>query len=275
MASYLDGFSPRDVETLAGFAGVDPAELSDDLRRRPWAVHDLLADPDLLDRLLDPEADVADVASPFLLFSTVIHRTAAELREVSYVADWSGPRSRLPVFDVEPLREFLADPGRVFFLSALLSSFAVPDRPPVPVRGPLDLAGLALWLDQVMPADRVALFRRLGDLALFLTGVFPDRTGAQPLMPIDAERLGRTVGMTAEEVLALRNAARVASGLEAYESLGSRWYEAAVEAAVRVETRVPPVVSDVAARFSAARRILNHLTDRYLYRFDPRWNVAA
>ncbi|GIU92546.1 MAG: hypothetical protein KatS3mg011_1452 [Acidimicrobiia bacterium] len=275
MAVYLEGFTARDLDLLAGLAGTDRAGLVEELRRRPWAIHDLLAHPDLFDRLFDPEAELSDVVSPFFLFAVVVHRVAAELREVTYVNDWSGPRSRLPVFDVGPLREFVDDPARVFFLAGLLASFAVPERPPVPVRGPLDLEGLAAWLDQVMPADRVVLLRRLGDLALFLAGVFPDRTGSRPLRPLDAERLGRTVGMSAEEILALCDPTRPAPGLEALESLGARWYEAAAAAAVAANTRIPPIIGDVAARFSAARRVLNHLTDRYLYRLEPRWNTAA
>ena len=37
----------------------------------------------------------------------------------------------------------------------------------------------------------------------------------------------------------------------------------------------PPVLGDVANRFSAARRVLNHLADQHLYRLQPGWNVAA
>ncbi len=269
MASYLDSLSERDVATLAAIVDSDPVELSAELRRRPWSIHDLLARDDVFETVLDRSAHPANVVSPFLLFAVLVHRVADELRAATFVNDWSGPKSRLPVFDVEPLQEFVEDAGRMSFLARLLTSFALPDPPPVPA-DPFDLGAMAAWLDQALPADRVVLLRRLGDLALFSTGVFPDRTGAKPLLPVDAERLGRTVQMTSEEVLALCDSARIAPGLDALEALGSRWYSASVS-----EGGAPPLVADIAHRFRAARRVLNHLTDRHLYQLQPNWNTAA
>lgn len=263
-----DGLTDRDIVTLAGIVGSTPEDLAEDLRRRPWAAHDLMASPDVFAAVMERSSHPADVVSPFLLFAVLVHRSGEELREATFVNDWAGPRSRLPVFDVEPLREFLADPARSMFLARLLASFAVPEPVPVPAN-PFDLDQLVLWLDQVLPEDRTALLRRLGDLSLFLTGVFPDRTGTRPLRPVDAERLGRTVGMTADEILELCDRARIAPGLNALESLGTRWYGAAVHGGA------PALLSDVAHRFQAARRVLNHLADRHLYRLDPGWNVAA
>lgn len=274
MASIVDTFSSTDMDLLAEVVGCDLAELRADLRCRPWAIHDLLGNPRLLDRLLDPDSPPGEVVSPMFLFSVITHRVAAELREASYVNDWQGPLQRLPVFDVDPLREFVEDTGRVFFLAGLLTSFALPERPPVPVSGPLDLTGMAIWVDQLMPVDRVKVLKRLGDLALFLTGVFPDRTGGDRLSPQVAERLGRTVDMTSDEILSLCSVADSPSGLGALESLGTRWYETALAEAGHSK-EIPSVVGDVATRFSAARRVLNHLADRYLYRFETRWDPAA
>jgi hypothetical protein len=269
MTSYLDGLSERDLATLAAIVGAEPGELAAELRRRPWWIHDLLARPDVFEKIIDRHAHPADVVSPFLLFSVLIHRTSEDLREATYVNDWIGPRSRMPVFDVAPLQEFVEDPGRGSFLAALLSSFATPESPPAQA-GPFDLYGMALWLNQAVPNDREVLLRRLGDLSLFLTGVFPDRTGARPLRPLDAERLGKTIGLTSDEMLALCDQSLLFSGLDALESLGSRWYEAAL-----LGGNTPPVVGDVAARFRSARRVLNHVADRYLYRLETGWNLAA
>lgn len=269
MMSYLDGLTERDLGTLAAIVGAESDGLVAELYRRPWWIHDLLARRDVFEKVLDRHSHPADVVSPFLLFSVLIHRTAEELREATYVNEWIGPKSRMPLFDVAPLREFVEDPARTFFLAGLLSSFAVPESPPVPA-GPFDLHGMALWLDQALPSDRVVLFRRLGDLSLFLTGVFPDHTGTRPLRPVDAERLGRTIGMTAAEMLALCDRSLLSPGLDALESLGSRWYGAAVKG-----PNTPPVVGDVAARFRSARRVLNHLADRYLYQLETGWNLAA
>ena len=269
MTSYLDGLTKRDLATLAAIVGEPPDDLAAELRRRPWWIHDLLIRPDVFETVLDRHAHPADVVSPFLLFAVLVHKTSEDLREATYVNEWIGPQSRMPLFDVEPLQEFVEDPGRTFFLAAVLASFAVPQSPPVPSE-PFDLHGLALWLDQALPDDRVLLLRRLGDLSLFLTGVFPDSTGSRPMQPRDAERLGRTIGMTSDEMLILCDGSLPSAGISALESLGSRWYGAAL-----LGDGTPPVVGDVATRFRSARRVLNHLTDHYLYRFETGWSVAA
>lgn len=268
MANQTDRLTDRDLATLAAVIGRDATELRADLRVRPWMVHDVLSNPDVFDAVMDRCDHPAVAVSPFLLFAVLVHRVAAELRQTAYVNDWSGPRSRLPVFDVEPLREFLEDPSRLFHLVTLLAFFTAPAPAPVPAN-PLDLSGLAAWLDAVLPHQRASLFLRLGDLSLFLAGVYPDSTEAAPLRPGDAVRLGSTVGMSSSEMLGLLDRARIAPSLEAMDALGSRWYSAAVESGT-----TPRVVGDVARRFPAARRVLNHLTDNYLYGLDLRPNAA-
>src|SRR5262249_40263929 len=62
-------------------------------------------------------------ASPFLTFAVAVHRVAERLARASYVDEWIGPRQRVPVFAVEPLRQLLADPLRRFFFVELLTSY--------------------------------------------------------------------------------------------------------------------------------------------------------
>ena len=262
----------QDLALLGRITGSSPDELRDRLRRRPWLLHELVSEPDVVEAVSGDGGDPADVVSPFLLFAVLAHRVADELLEATYVNDWSGPRLRLPVFDVEPLQEFAEDPARLLFVAQLLATFAVPPRLRVPVDA-LDLEGLVDWLAVAMPDDRPALLRHLGDLALFLAGVLPDATGPQVLTGPLAERLGRSVDMRADEILALIDPASASPGLDTLESLGARWYRAA--SSEPRATTVPSIVSDVAVRFRPARRFLNHLADRHLHRLDPGWGIAA
>lgn len=269
MASYLDGLSDRDLRTLAAITAGDADQLTKDLQVRPWAIHDLLSDEEVVAGVMGRQAHPANLVSPFLLFAVMIHSAAAELRTATFVNDWTGPRSRLPVFDVSPLQEFIEDPGRLFFLVRLLESFAVPTPAPVPA-DPFDLADMALWVDQALPKQRATLLCRLGDLSLFMTGVLPDSTGPRALPPSEAEQLGRTVDMTSAEVLQLCDKGSISPGIDALESLGSRWYEDAVDAG-----SAPQVVADVATRFRAARRVLNHVSDRFLHEINVPWGQVA
>lgn len=268
MTTLIDQFTERDLGTLAVIVGSDRDTLVADLRRKPWRVHDLLSDDAVFDAVLDRHSHPARLVSPVLLFAVLVHRAAEDLREATYVNDWAGPRTRLPVFDVAPLHEYLDDGGRIVFLARLLASFATPEPLPIPEDDPFDLVAIARWLDSV--PDRAGLMRRLGDLALFMAGVFPDHTGTRPLMPVDAERLGRGVGMTSDQILGLCDPGTLAPGLAAMEALGARWYELSGD-----EGRQPPVVADVAHRFPAARRVLNHVADTYLYRFETGFRLAG
>jgi hypothetical protein len=54
------------------------------------------------------------------------------------------------------------------------------------------------------------------------------------------------------------------------EELGQRWYRQASELAP-VPTRQLAVVSQVADRFRDARRVLNHIADRYLAQVGNPW----
>ena len=128
---------------------------------------------------------------------------------------------------------------------------------------PVRLAGL---LEAVPQAERPGVYRRLGDVTLFLAGVFPDYAAAHALGPLDAARLLRSARVPPAE----RDGLAAAPALELLEYLGARWYRAAL-AAAPVRTANLAVVGEVAARFRQARRILNHLADRYLLGPSSPW----
>jgi len=252
---YVDQLTDRDLEILAARQRLGPAELRSQLSTRPWMLADLASDSELLDDLLDPRTPLEE-CSPFLIFAAAVFRSAFELRTAGWVSEWTGPRQRLPVLSVEPLCEFLDDPARGLFLATLLAGFVKADQ--------LDPRPVAALVAGAGPARRV-LLRRLGDLALFRAGVLPDYTGSHPLAPRDADLLGQSAGLRAGEVLSLL-AHPSAAGLEPMEVLGARWYRLAFEAG-----DPSPVVADVANRFSAGRRVLTHLSDRYLWKINPSW----
>jgi hypothetical protein len=121
-------------------------------------------------------------------------------------------------------------------------------------------------LEAVPEESRPGIYRRLGDVSLFLAGVFPDYAAAYALGPLDAGRLLRSARVPSGE----RDELAAAPALELLEYLGARWYRAAL-AAAPVRTANLAVVGEVAAQFRQARRILNHLADRYLLGPDSPW----
>ena len=223
-------------------------------------------------------------ASPFLTFAVAVHRAADELAHASFTTEWVGLRRTVPVFDVGQLRDFLADPLRRLFLVELLASYTHVASGSTWVhtrRGwrrrrfsELDPVRLASLLDVVGEAERPGVYRRLGDLALFLTGVFPDHTAARGLPPVDHARLLRSTGIgppSPDPDDLLSDGVSRLGAVGVLEHLGERWYRLAASTAPGPLIATMQATADVAARFRQARRILNYVTDRFLFPFRSRW----
>lgn len=213
--------------------------------------------------------------SPFLAFATAVHRTAARLEHVSFVEERWAPRVRVPVFDVVALRDLLSDPLRRWFLVELLASYTRVSSGVTwsrTARGwrrrrfsELDPACLAEQLQYVGRSERPGVYRRLGDLALFLLGVFPDHLPT--LGGPSGDRLLRLSGVGTD-------GARERDGQALLELLGSRWYsaaEAAARAAGAPVTGSLSVAGYMGEHFAEARRVLNAVTDRYLFPIREQW----
>jgi hypothetical protein len=274
---YLDHLTDADLELVASASGSRGRGRL--LRGVPQHVPRLLDRPEVFDAVYGPQALATGRlvgVSPFLAFAVAVHRAAADLASARYVPERSGLRQRVPVFDAPQLSNFLDDPARRLFLAELLASFTQVASGRYWVRtaggwrsrrySELDPVRLAGLVEALPEAERPGGYRRLGDAVLFLAGVFPDHTRGYALGPLDAARLLRAVGQPP----AARESLAAASGLELFEHLGSRCYRQAC-ALVQVPSGRLAVVAEVAERFRQARRILNHVADRYLFPAGNPW----
>jgi hypothetical protein len=260
-------------------AGQTPGRGRSWLLGDPDALQALLGDPRVFSAVLGTETGTpghASSASPFLVFAVIVHRSATELGRMAHVPERTGPRQRVPLFDAPELRDFLGSPARRLFLTELLASFTRVASGRYPVRGrgasrtqrfseldPVRLAGL---LVNVPDSERPGIYRRLGDVALFLTGVFPDYATGHAFGPVDVARLLRSARLARDE----RDALTAAPAIDLLEYLGARWYRAAWEWAP-VRTARLSVIADIADRFRQARRVLNHVADGYLFPSANPW----
>ena len=291
VSAYADYLTEADLRLIARAVGASAAAVAE-LAGDAAAIEGLLADPRVFSAVfgtvspasLAPPAapEVLVFASPFLAFGVAVHRAVADLAAMDYLPERSGLRQRVPVFDTPELRDFLCSAERRLFLAELLASFTrvasgryrVPSRwggsGPGPGAGsggrsrtrrfseldPVKLAGLI----EVAPEEsRPGIYRRLGDVSLFLAGVFPDYSAMHAFGPVDVSRLLRSARVPAGD----RDGLAAAPALDLLEYLGARWYRAAL-ATAPVRTARLDVVGEVAERFRQARRVLNHLADRYL-----------
>jgi hypothetical protein len=285
--AYLEHLTETDLSILGPVVDSPPTEdASAYLRSHPELVEEALGSQAAFELVLGAEVEdeLLVHASPFLVFAVAVHRTVDELGRTAFVEERITPRLRVPVFDAGELQEFGVDPARRYFMVEHLTSYTRVMSGPVWTHrngrwrrqrfSELDAARLAAALDAVPESDRPGIYRRLGDLALFLTGVFPDHSATRSVHPIELERLLRSLPRTGgggsaptladvEELAGERGAA----GL--FEWLGPRWYRAAAERTP--VTAMSRLLGDLATRFDQARRFLNHLTDRYLFPVRNRW----
>jgi hypothetical protein len=289
-AGYLEHLAPADLGVVLRLAGRPPMDAGEALallRREPDLLERTLASPAAAEELLrggldDPEREPLVTASPFLTFAVAVEQVSAHLRDASYVSEWVGPRQRLPLLGGDDLRELLDDGRRRVFLAALLASYTRVSSGTLwreTARGwrrhrfsELDPVRLASTLDLLPESRHPAVHRRLGDLSLFLAGVFPDHTASRAFGPIELQRLGRAAAVAGPpgELLGELEA-RGAVGL--LDHLGPRWYRLAARAAAPAGAPAR-LLEAIAERFVQARRALNVLADRHLFPSPREWFPA-
>jgi hypothetical protein len=269
-----------------------------ELRAEPRLIAGLISDGRAFDALFGPRASGEALlhVSPHLVFALTVQRGLSDLQHAASVEEWVGPGRRVPLLGTGQLQSFLADPVRRLFLAELLASYSHVTSGSVWSRtrtgwrrrrfselDPIRLAGL---LDVVGEAERPGIYRRLGDLCLFLSGVFPDHTATHGFGPVSEARLFRAASLTrrpgsgdggggaSQPPSGRRDLDLGTVGL--LEQLGARWYRLACETAAprgsgRPLTGTMAAVADLADRFREARRVLNFLTDRYLFPLRQTW----
>lgn len=270
---FVERLGENDLRMLAGLQSdaTTPTELRRRLADDPGEVESLLADPRTFEVLFEsPESDVMRVLTPSLAFGVLVHKTIRDLETTSHVSEWVGAGERLPVFDVHTLREFIGDTSRRFVVIELLSSFTRVSSGSRWVRtqrgyrrrrfSELDPSSLAEMVGGLPLAHRAAGYRRLGDVALFLTGVFPDHTSRHPLSEMRRARLVGSTGLRGDWD-------QGGDYVHFLEGAGRRWYDRAASG-LTLPGAGQQTLQDMAANFTQARRFLNYLGDTYLHRID-------
>lgn len=267
-ARYLELLSDSDLEVLAGAAslgeGAPEAVGAEALRSDPAMVPVALTSELTFARIMAAKARACE-ASPILIFAVLIHRAAAEVADAGFVTERVGTNALVPVFDQIELGEYATDPVHQLFLIELLGSYTkVVSGPRWVQRGQrwrkqkfseLNAGQLVLLLEAVDESEQSGVYRRLGDLALFVTGVFPDHSARRSVPPVELERLLRSLPARARAQVTEESLATLmgeGSTAALFAGLGPLWYRMAA-------------LGQVADSFDQARRFLTFVTDRYLF----------
>ena len=236
------------VETVTPDAR-DRARVATLVRDKPDILDAMIGDPRLVQRILDDEEAIVHV-SPRLLFTILLRKTRRDLDDQPYINEIGDRGEVIPIFESSRVADLLDDEPPRDYLADMMSSFARThstvfyslERGRLRKRrfSSMDMDDMIYAARHADPAERPDYYRRIADLALFTTGVFPHQVVRNPRRRRFAHR--RT--------------------LADYEREGSAFYGLAAR-----ELDVPElggVLSTLSEKFTLARRALNHLSERYI-----------
>ncbi|HLW59222.1 MAG TPA: hypothetical protein VKV57_04765 [bacterium] len=224
----------------------------DVLRARDDLVDVMLEDDRLVRRLLGDEQALLRV-SPAFVFSVLLRRVIRDLEQHPYTLERT-PAETVAVFDAPRVRRFIAEPGIWGYLVGMLTSFIRAETVTVFVKqgegyrrrrfNTLNIDDMIALAALVGQDEARPIFKRVADIALFTSGMFPDY--------LRSPRHGGP---------ALHRGQAIPRTVETYEEHGRRFYRLAAKPEGRPEGRVLATLAD---EFPLARKSLELLSDRYL-----------
>ncbi len=236
------------VETLTPDTR-DHIRVAQAVRDKPEILDAMIGDSLLVYRVMNDEEVVVHI-SPRLLFTILLRQTRRDLDNQPYINEIGERGEVIPVFessrvadllDEEPPREYLADMMSSFSKTYSTVMYSL-ERGRLRKRrfSSMDMDDMIYAARHADPEERPNYYRRVADIALFMTGVFPYQAIRSPRRRRFAHR--RTMAD--------------------YEREGSAFYGMAAR-----ELDVPElgdVMTTLSENFTLARRALNHLSERYI-----------
>jgi hypothetical protein len=232
------------------------------IRDKEDLLEPMLEDPKLTERLFRNEEALVRI-SPHMLFSLLLRRLRTALEKEAYILDVDTRGKRVPIFQGPAVAEMLSDRQTRDYLAEMLSSFARTNSGIIywKERGAwhkrrfsdMDLDDMIELARIIDPEMRPALYKRIADIALFLSGIFPEHAA----LVSDARKTGFSANRT----------------LKDYEQAGKRFYSVAARETDQV--RWKSVFETLAEKFTLARLALNSLSDRYVKTLRVRYFQAG
>ncbi|MEX2355538.1 MAG: hypothetical protein WD535_00755 [Thermaerobacterales bacterium] len=277
----LEQLGERDVRFVVASVVSEPAQyerVERLARAEPQALEAMLDDPRLLRRIIN-DGEILLKISPYLLFTVLLRQVRRDLGRTGFTIEWSAPRERVPVFDAAALAMVLDDIEIRHYLADMLASFTRIESASARLKDPerfedwrfseLDLEAMIRMGVLIPHAERLAIFRRVGDVSLLLTGVFPDHAGRQSLTR-RPERVIRGADSSRGETAGQAGFASCGPAGQ-IEELGRRYYRMAARHPNASWLGWETVLNRLAEEFAASRRVLNVLSDLYIHRLRFDW----
>ena len=256
------GLTDGDLAFLIGETAPDardPARLVRLVREDEQFRQALVGDDRVFRQVVEDEEILVKI-SPALYFEVLLRRAAKDMETATHTLERDGSQS-IPVFDTDEVVELLSLPGVLLYLSQMLASFTRISSQVTSVRvrrgirrrvrhNDLDIDSLMGRLGSAGEGQRFGLYRRIADVCLFLSGVFPAYAQADNRYPSGALRPAVT--------------GRTRRSPEDYEREGRRFYGLASEHPLARSLRLSGVLGTLRMRFNSARKPLEFIAANYM-----------
>ena len=239
----------------------NPGELKRLIRTDEGFRKALVGDERLFQRVMNDEEIFVKI-SPALYFEVLLRKALREMETATHTVERSG-RQSIPVFDTREVVGLLSKPAVLLYLAPLLASFTRIHSYTTSVRvrrgirrrvrfNDMDVDSLLRLGATLDEEQRFPLYKRIADVCLFVTGVFPGYTfvdyrypGSGALRPPTAGRLRRS--------------------LADYEEDGRRFYGLAQQHPTAHVLALAEVFGLLREHFASARKPLTFIAAHYLH----------
>ncbi|MDY6987238.1 MAG: hypothetical protein SWQ30_04200 [Thermodesulfobacteriota bacterium] len=255
--------SGKDLDFLAETAFpevTDKFKLKEIIKEDQDFRNSFIQDVKVFRRVMDDDGILLKI-SPGLFFEILLRKAASDLEEVSYTIEKTSA-IKTPVFDAKDVVELLGKESLLGYLAHMLSSFTKTGSHAVSFKAKdgnltnvrlsdLDIRGLKALSEAVDDGHRLGLYKRIGDICLFILGIFPDYAEGGCRYPLSRET-GPQIG------------AMAGIGPEDYEREGRKFYKLAAEHASAKELALSQVFWALHDNFQKAKKPLNFISQYYL-----------
>ncbi|SVC62245.1 uncharacterized protein METZ01_LOCUS315099, partial [marine metagenome] len=266
-------FTERDLDFLISAVlpgSHDTSTVREAIRHDPAYRKAIVSDGRVFSQVSNDDESFLKI-SPSLYFEVLLRRAQRDLESTSYTIEKSGKES-IPVFDSVTVADFLDSPYVLEYLAHMLASFTRIQSYIVPVTkrkgirrriryNDMDIDSLIQFAAKAEESERFSFYKRIGDVCLFVTGLFRDHTYS------DA---GKT-SMMRDSVYRVRQSSSpvwsrsIKRSVEEYEAEGKRFYKLAGLHPTASMLELSDVFNVLREQFTAARKPLAFLATHYLH----------
>lgn len=220
-----------------------------------------MLDDEQLFRRIVGEKDILLQISPWLFFTLLLRRTWRDLEREAFTVEQRS-RQKVILFDADQVVRLLAQGPVRAYLATMLASFTRVESVTMLVevkkgrwRGyrthEFDLDGMIRYSQTLDEPFRFAPYKRIGDVCLFLSGMFPEAIDRQTRPSQNSRPQSRKRGSVFQKI-------------EDYEAYGRSFYRLAAQHEQARREGMAEVLATLSEGFILAEKPLSFLATRYL-----------